>query len=446
MRVGVALNITKRFLYLLCLGVAILTIIALFDSWIISLVVFIIYNLICFSLLIIDYARSNGKSLFEVSRWGNNHLSIYEKEEISFMVYYKGNKKIKIEMKDEIPDFHFEVDEKLMKAILLPNSKTKLSYFVTPTKRGAFMFGKLHLRYEGKWKLCMRELVINLNSEYKVYPNMKNLRKYRMTGLNNRQWKQGQKHLRMLGRGTSFESLREYMPGDEYRKINWKATARGDKPIINQYEPERDQHVYFFIDTGRPMSYSIRGYNKLDIVVNTALILSDIVNQNGDLSGLLLFNTEVNNMIAPGKGIEHRNNILEALYHIEHTNYTSNYEEAFFYFKQRERHRSIIFFFTDFDSLEEAELMLNVLSVITKNNLVIISLMKDEKIEQFGSLSVKNEQDIYNKGVALEIMDERKKIIRLLNQKGVFCLESTPEKLEFDMINKYIQIKNKLIF
>ena len=96
---------------------------------------FIIYNLICFSLLIIDYARSNGKSLFEVSRWGNNHLSIYEKEEISFMVYYKGNKKIKIEMKDEIPDFHFEVDEKLMKAILLPNSKTKLSYFVTPTKR-----------------------------------------------------------------------------------------------------------------------------------------------------------------------------------------------------------------------------------------------------------------------------------------------------------------------
>ena len=90
---------------------------------------------------------------------------------------------------------------------------------------------------------------------------------------------------------------------DEYRKITWKASARGDKPFINQYEPEKDQHVYFFIDTGRPMSYSIRGYNKLDIVVNTALILSDVVNQNGDLSGLLLFNTEVDNMIAPVKGI-----------------------------------------------------------------------------------------------------------------------------------------------
>lgn len=181
-------------------------------------------------------------------------------------------------------------------------------------------------------------------------------------------------------------------------------------------------------------------------MVNTALILSDVVNQNGDLSGLLLFNTEVDNMIAPGKGIEHRNKILETLYHIQHTNYTSNYEEAFYYFKRRERHRSIIFFFTDFDSFEEAEMMLKVLSVITRNNLVVIALMKDEQVEQIASSDIKSELDLYNKGVALELMDERKKIIRLLNQKGVFCLESTPEKMELATVNKYIQIKNKLIF
>lgn len=441
-----ALNITKRYIYLLFLGAVILTVFSFLNSWLISFTIFLLYNGVCFLLLMIDYFTSPGKEVFEISRWGNNHLSIYEKEEIAFMVYYKGYKKTRVEMKDEIPDFHFKTDKKVIKAELLPHSKTKLTYLVTPTKRGAFLFGKLHVRYEGNWKLCKKAFIVDLSLEYKVYPNMKNLRKYRMTGLNNHQWKQGQKHLKMLGKGTSFESLREYVPGDEYRKINWKATARGDKPIINQYEPEKDQHVYFFIDTGRPMSYSIRGYNKLDIVVNTALILSDVVNQNGDLSGLLLFNTEVDNMIAPGKGIEHRNKILETLYHIQHTNYTSNYEEAFYYFKRRERHRSIIFFFTDFDSFEEAEMMLKVLSVITRNNLVVIALMKDEQVEQIASSDIKSELDLYNKGVALELMDERKKIIRLLNQKGVFCLESTPEKMELATVNKYIQIKNKLIF
>lgn len=91
-------------------------------------------------------------------------------------------------------------------------------------------------------------------------------------------------------------------------------------------------------------------------------------------------------------------------------------------------------------------MMLKVLSVITRNNLVVIALMKDEQVEQIASSDIKSELDLYNKGVALELMDERKKIIRLLNQKGVFCLESTPEKMELATVNKYIQIKNKLIF
>lgn len=435
--------ITKRFIYLLCFGIPVVAAFAIggyhFEA-------FLIYNVVCLALLIIDYFSTQKEEFFEVKRCGTDKLSIYEKEAISFEVYYKGNQKTKIEMKDEIPDFHFEVEKKIINKILHPNTKTKLQYYVTPTKRGAFSFGKVYIRYEGNWKLCMKEFVANVGREYKIYPNMKNLRKYRMTSVNNRQFKLGQKHLKMLGRGTSFESLREYVLGDEYRKINWKATARENKPIVNQYEPEKDQHVYFFIDTGRPMSYSIRGYNKLDIVVNTALVLSDIVNQNGDQSGLLLFNTEVNNMIAPGKGIEHRNRILETLYHIDCTNYTSNYEDAFFFFKKKERHRSIIFLFTDFDSIEEAEFMLKVLSIISKNNTVIILLMKNESIEQISSIKVNNKQDMYRKGAALEIIDERQKVIHLLNQRGIFCLECTPEKMEYTAVNKYIQTKNKSIF
>jgi uncharacterized protein (DUF58 family) len=191
------------------------------------------------------------------------------------------------------------------------------------------------------------------------------------------------------------------------------------------------------------MSHTIRGNRKLDMVVNTALVLSDIVNQNGDKSGLMIFNTEVKNVIMPGKGSEHRNKMLEALYHIDHNNETSNYDDAFFYLKRKERHRSIIFLFTDFDTVEEAENMLKVLPLISRNNLVAIILIKDEKLEGISEQSIKNNVDLFNKGVALELIDERKRIVSLLNKRGIFCIECPAEKIEYTAVNKYIQIKNK---
>jgi len=322
-----------------------------------------------------------------------------------------------------------------MEGTVLPGERKTFYYNVVPTKRGAFTFNNLHVKYEGRFGFCTRFFKISMAREYKVYPNLKNLRKYRLSICNNRRFMQGKRSLKILGKGDSFESLREYVYGDEYRKINWAATARADKPIINQYEPEKNQHVYMLIDVGRPMSYTMRGHRKLDMVVNTALILSDVVNQNDDKSGLLLFNTEVKNMVMPGKGVAHRNKILEALYHIEHTKDTSNYDEAFFYLKKKERHRSIIFIFTDFDTVEETENMMKVLPVISKNNVVVIVLIKDEKLEAIAKQETKNNKEIFDKAVALELLDERKRIIELLNRRGILCVECSAEKMEYTVIN-----------
>lgn len=436
----IALSVTKRFIYLVSLGILILIFALLLGN---SLTIFILYNLVCIALYLVDYFISDGEDFIEIKRVGGEKLSIYEKEQISFEVYNKNHYPMHFELKDEMPDLYFTSDNKIMKGIVQPHEKKLFLYYVTPTKRGAYAFGNLHIRYEGKLKLCTKSIIMDLSKEYKIYPNLKNLRKYKLSITNNRVFKQGQRNLRMLGRGTSFESLREYVYGDEYRKINWKATARENKPIINLYEPEKNQHVHILIDTGRPMSYTIRGHRKLDMVVNTALVLSDMINQNGDQSALLLFNTEVNSMIMPGKGVEHRERMLEALYHIDGTNQTSNYDDAFYHLKKKERHRSIVFLFTDFETVEEAENMLKVLPIISRNNVVVIVLIRNESLEEIGSRQVKNTDDLFDKGVALELLEERHKIISLLNKRGVFCTECEAEKLEFTVINKYIQVKNR---
>jgi uncharacterized protein (DUF58 family) len=436
----VDLSITKRYIYALAAGIPFVALGLLLNN---SLTIFIIYNLICAIILAVDYMLTEDEANIHIRRIGQDSLSIYEKESISFEVFNSGNRKLYIELKDEMPEFHFNTEGNHMKGEVQPKEKKIFSYAVEPTKRGAFLFKTLHVKYEGKLRLCMKLFKIRLDRDYKVYPNLKNLRKYRLSITNNRMFRQGKRSLKMLGRGSSFESLREYVYGDEYRKINWSATARAGKPILNQYEPEKNQHVYMIIDTGRPMSYTVRGYRKLDLVVNTALILSDVVNQNDDKSGLLIFNTGVSNMIMPGKGAGHRNKILEALYHLDYTKDTSNYDEAFFHLKKKERHRSIMFLFTDFDTVEEAENMMKVLPVISRGNVVVLILIKDERLEAIAGQKLKNSKDIFDRGVAVELLEERRKIMEVLNRRGVLCVECPAEKIEYTVINKYIQVKNK---
>lgn len=437
------MTITKRFIILIGLGI-ILTFISYFFG--LALTTFILYNIICFSLLVVDYMISPYPDSLEIERLDGEKLSLFEKEKIRISIYNKSDKKLYIEIRDEIPDFHFEIQNKPEGKYIVSHEKEIFEYQVIPKKRGAFNFGKIHIRYDGHLKLCRKQFGSNTEKEYKVYPNLKDLRKHRLAAYNSLIYKDGRKRLRILGQGTEFESLREYVSGDEYRKINWNATARENKPIINQYEPEKNQHVYVMIDTGRPMSYSIRGHSKLDIAINTGLLLCDIVNQNGDQSGLMAFNTDIEAFIPPGKGSGHRNRLMETLYHVEHSKATSNYEEAFYFFKGKERRRSLICLFTDFDTIEEAEDMLRVLPAVTKNNIVIIVLINDEKLENMASMTVKREEDAYIKSVAIETLKDRKKLISILNTKGIMCIECKPEKITADVINKYIYVKNRMHF
>ncbi len=435
------MTITKRFIILIGLGM-----IPTFISYFFGLArtTFILYNIICFSLLVVDYMISPSPDSLEVERLDGEKLSLFESEKIRISIYNNNDKKLYIEIKDEVPDFHFEIQDIPKVRYIGPHKKEIFEYQVMPKKRGAFKFGKIHIRYDGHMKLCRKQFSSDTEKEYKVYPNLKDLRKHRLAAYNSLVYKDGRKRLKTSGQGTEFESLREYVAGDEYRKINWNATARENKPIVNQYQPEKNQHVYVIIDTGRPMSYSIKGHSKLDIAINTGLLLCDIVNQNGDQSGLIAFNTDIEAFIPPGKGSGHRNRLMEALYHVEHSKATSNYEEAFYFFKGKERRRSLICLFSDFDTIEEAEDMLRVLPAVSKNNIVMIVLINDEKLEKMASIAVKREEDAYIKSVAIEMLKDRKKLISLLNTKGIMCIECKPEKIATDVINKYIYIKNRI--
>ena len=435
------MNVTKKFIKIALGSVPIIGIASLIIS---PAIAFFSINILLLVLLMIDHRVTKKEMNIEVVRIGSERLSVNEEQPILFEIYNKGNQIVNVELVDELPDYHFKTLQPKMMIEVMPGEKQEIGYKTIPRKRGAFIFGKVHAKVLGRLGMHYSYIQFDLEREYKVYPNLLAVKKTHMTMYKNLIERDGKKATKIISQGTAFESLREYMLGDDYRNINWKASARIDQPIVNQYEPEKNQRIYCFIDSGRPMSYTLRGESKLDKAINSALVVSDMVGRNGDLSGLLSFNTEVTSMVMPGKGNGHRDKMMEALYHMESTNLTSNYEDAFLYFKEKERHKSIIFLFTDFDTFEEADLLGKAASVIERNHILVIILLRNEKIESMRDQKAKVEEDIFNKSAAIELLEERRRAIKRLNHKNVMCIECMPEKVEITVINKYIEIKNKM--
>ncbi|SNS59902.1 Uncharacterized conserved protein, DUF58 family, contains vWF domain [Anaerovirgula multivorans] len=433
------MTVTKQFLILVLIGTVFIGISIPTSLY---LQAFILYNMLIFILIMIDYYRTPTKNVFEIERVGDKKLSLLEEEKIILKIYNRTNLLASIEVLQELPS-SFECKEMIVEGSINPYSNKEFVLRVIPRKRGAFLLEDIYIRRRGILHLIKKDIRIHHTEEYKVYPSLKNLKKYHLMLRKDNLVKSGENLLKKRSDGRDFESLREYVKGDDVRKINWIKSARENKLIVNQYEPESDKHIYILLDTGRTMSYRVNQYSKLDLAINAALFLSDAACYNKDKSGLLVFNTKIDAFIKPAKGDFHRNLMLETLYHIEGTRMTSSYEEALFYLSKQEKKRSLICMFTDIDTLQEVDYIRKALEYIVKKHYVVIFLVKNEKLEEVKLTRVNSRKDAFVKGIAYKMEEERKSIIRALQQRGVNCIECDREDIIYKAINEYMKIKNR---
>lgn len=432
------MSVTKKFIIIVSAGLLLLLPISA-DS--ISHVIFLAYNCICLMLLTLDFFLTPTEKIFDIWRGTEDKLFFKANNTVSFQVRNNSTRPMELILKDELPDFHFNILSQDMKKTVPPRSVSDFSYEIFPTKRGSFLFPSIHMRFKSRWGLCFKYGKRPLPIDFKVYPNLKDLSKYRLLMTKSMALENGRRIVNIRGDGQEFESLREYIDGDDFRKINWMVSAREKRYVINLYESEKNQPVIIMIDTGRPMSYLLKGYKKLDYAINAALILSDIVNQRGDNSGLAVFDTELKTYIKPGKGSAHRNNLMEALYHSEDTNHTSDYYEAFRSLVKRQKRRSIVFVFTDFETEVELSDLVRQMKLLKSRHLPIVALMKNDCVLRMSENDGKDSKSIYEKSVALEYLDNRQRLIRTLNRSGIICIESDAENFAIDSVNRYLKIK-----
>ncbi|MCD6310004.1 MAG: DUF58 domain-containing protein, partial [Candidatus Eremiobacteraeota bacterium] len=250
------------------------------------------YTIILLIVALYDYSSIPGHGNFVINRTGDNRLSLGTSNPISIRIRNRAEVFHKIQLKDEPPEY-FKAYNRLMEDNLLPGEEKKLTYHVLPLLRGTFEFGDINLRCLSRLGLFWRQFKYPGKWEVRVYPNLQEIKKYELLTKKGSPLDTGLKISRILGLGREFERLREYQPDDEYRQINWKATARRGKPISQIYQTECYQEVIIVLDTGRTMTSPIGGMERLDYAINGALLLAFAASKHGDRVGLLVFSNKI---------------------------------------------------------------------------------------------------------------------------------------------------------
>jgi uncharacterized protein (DUF58 family) len=315
------------------------------------------------------------------------------------------------------------------------------SYALEPHRQGDYSFGKIHILLRGPIGLVERFESISSISSVKVYPNLQETEKYDILSRKGLLMQVGIRSMRMRGSGSEFESLREYVVGDEYRKIDWPATARRGKLITRQYNVEKAQNIILVLDCGRNMLQQVQKMTKLDYAINTALMLGYVAASQDDKVGLVAFDAEMRTFIPPAKGKAQVYQLLSALYNISAQMAESDYRAGFLELLARWRRRSLIVFFTDLVDPESSSEIIAAISLVEKRHRVLCVTVADPTILAAAAIDPVNEAEVYKKSVALQVLQERRSAISLLKRRNVWTIDSPPEALSADLINHYLELK-----
>ncbi len=347
-----------------------------------------------------------------------------------------------ISIVDEIPS-QFQFRNFQMRLLLEPGEEKKMEYSLKPLERGEYEFGRTNAFVSTYINVFSRKCQFGENCTIvKVYPSFLKMRKYELLAISNRLTEAGIKRTRQLGTHSEFDQIKDYVKGDNYRTINWKATAKKAKLMVNQYQEERSQQVYSLIDMGRVMKMPFKGMSLLDYAINASLIISNTAIYKHDKAGIVTFNNTIDTFLPAENKNRTMLKILETLYKQQTPYNETDYELLTATIKRRITHRSLLILYTNFESLTSLQRHLFYLKNLARNHLLLVVIFENTEIKQLLSKSAKNLQEIYIKTIAEKFIHDKRLIVKELNKHGILALLTKPESLSTNLINKYLELKN----
>jgi uncharacterized protein (DUF58 family) len=401
------------------------------------------YDVVLITLAIIDARRSKLPQGVNITREFGGRFAVGAKTEVRINVQNAQAHAISLVIKDEYPA-RMKLSD-LREAAMRVEAQTSaaLVYGLTPPKRGRFEFGQIVVRFLSRWNLVWVETRIGEPVNVKVYPNMRRAREAELKALGARSLVASHRKTSWRGEGREFESLRDYVRGDELRHISWTATARRGKLTTRQYQIERDQTILIAIDGGRLMTARIEQETKLDSAVHAALALMSAAARAGDNAGLLVFGRKIKSYLPPGRGRDHMDAALEALYAVEPDMIEPSYSHALEFIAAHSKRRSLVVLLTDLVDEEGSKELLASLRLLRPRHLPLVVTIADRDLKAVVSNVPENARDLFTQSVAEEIMYLREAALRRVESQGGLALDVTAAALAPSLLEKYLQVKER---
>lgn len=382
----------------------------------------------------------NKNRTFEVKRHLPSIMTLGDENRIEIGVRNTSSLKVWLTIIDELP-YQFQIRDLKFETTLDNNEETIFQYEVTPLKRGEYNFGNINLFVQSLLGLISRKLPIDCQTMVKVYPSIVQMKKFELKSGPSSQINEGIKRRRRIGHSYEFDQVKEYVIGDDSRSINWKASSRRGSLMVNQYEEERSQQVYSIIDKSRSMHMPFNGLTLLDYSINTSLVISNVVLQKHDKAGLITFSDKIGSVIPADRSSQQLRKILESLYNEKEHVLEAEYELLYHLVRNVIKHRSLIFLYTNFESLHAFERVLPILRQISKFHLLVVMFFENDAVVNKSKNPYKDMMGIYEQTMARKYLHEKNQIVSELTNHGIACIKSVPSDLSLNTINKYLELK-----
>lgn len=432
------LYIHTRF-FLMLISVGIIYVFAFFFPWL--MLVAHIFLLLVFLLAIVEYLfLFNEKEGVSAQRILPEKLSNGDENPVKIDIKNNYNFKINVNVIDEIP-FQFQKRDFLIKKKIESRKNLFFQYILEPKERGEYSFGALNVYASSPLGLIAKRFRFQKDVMLPAYPSFIHLRKYELMALQNEFLLGGTKKIRKLGHTMEFEQIKEYVPGDDIRTVNWKATSKSNRLMVNQFQDEKAQRVFIIIDKGRTMKMPFKGLSLLDYSINASMALAHIILKKGDRAGMMTFSKKAENKVAADHKSGQLKKISEALYNVKTDFFESDFNRLYQDVNFSLNQRSLILLFTNFETLDGLNRQIKYLRGISKNHLLVVVFFKNAELHQLIHKKPNNTQEIYDQIIAEKFEFEKKLIIQELRKYGVFSVYTLPENLNVDVINKYLEIK-----
>lgn len=438
-----SLFLNNRFFYIIAV-IAVLFVVGFFVPlfFYMSKVLLLVLSLLVLVDIFILFNSKNGIDVErllpeKLSNGDDNKITLQIKNNYSFLSY--------LSIIEELP-FQFQKRDFIFNLKLLSKKSKTIYYDVKPTKRGVYSFGHINIYASTPLQLATKKYVLGEEKELKCYPSFLKLREFNFNAFTDATVSYGTKKIRRIGHSLEFEHIKEYVSGDDIRSLNWRATAKRNQLMINQYVEEKSQPVYSIIDKGRAMQMHFNNISLLDYAVNATLAISNVILRKQDKAGMLSFSKKLEDIVVAERRNSQMGLISEALYNIETDFSESDFSSLYAVVKRKITNRSLLILYTNFETMDGLNRQLSYLRALAKNHLLLVVFFKNTELESVINAKSDHIQDVYDTIIAEKFMHEKKRIISALKKYGIQSVLTEPQNLTGDTINKYLELKSRGLF